>query len=311
MTSCDGSMCTSEARSRTAWVKMLSTTWTTGAFSETSAGPVFDDGALARGLHRLEGLHQLAHAVDGLVAAVDGPPDVAHGRQRQTHGVPAGVGQQEAQVVARLGHRHVQERVVVDADRDGQVLAGDVRRHERQRRRLRRVTAQVGHRHAEVVRQGVGQAPLVEGAHVDQDLAESLAGVRLRLERGVDLTLGHDAPRDEHRAQTRLRRARLHRRCLERHDRLVGFGPREGRQFRRLVTLQREGVAGGLRGVVFLASDSHSGRVGPEPAARVAGSGRSPCVSIVGVIAAALERMKEGCRTPIGTAEPLVQLGLS
>ena len=29
-------MCTSEARSRTAWVKMLSTTWTTGAFSVTT-----------------------------------------------------------------------------------------------------------------------------------------------------------------------------------------------------------------------------------------------------------------------------------
>ena len=36
MTSCDGSMCTSEARSRTAWVRMLSTTWTTGAFSVTT-----------------------------------------------------------------------------------------------------------------------------------------------------------------------------------------------------------------------------------------------------------------------------------
>ena len=33
---------------------------------------------LPRALHRLEGLDDLAHAADGLIAAVDGPPDVGH-----------------------------------------------------------------------------------------------------------------------------------------------------------------------------------------------------------------------------------------
>ena len=37
-------MCTSEARSRTAWVRILSTTCTTGAFSATWAGAsVFEE----------------------------------------------------------------------------------------------------------------------------------------------------------------------------------------------------------------------------------------------------------------------------
>ena len=187
-------MCTSDARSRTAWVKMLSTTCTTGAFSETTVGVLrLDGGTLAGGLHRFEGLHELAHAVDGLVAAVDRPADVGHGCQRQPDRVATDVGQQEAQVVARLGHRHV-EPVVVDAERDGEVLAGDLRRDQRQRRWRRRVAPEVGDRHAEEVRQGVGQPPLVQGADVDENLTQPLARVGLGLERGGDLGLRHDAP---------------------------------------------------------------------------------------------------------------------
>ena len=39
-------MCTSDARSRIAWVKMLSTTWTTGASSLTTVEAWASTGAL-------------------------------------------------------------------------------------------------------------------------------------------------------------------------------------------------------------------------------------------------------------------------
>ena len=68
-----------------------------------------------------------------------------------------------------------------------------VRRHQRQRRGFGCVAPEVGHRHAEEVRQRFGQPPLVQGADVDEDLAEALAGAGLGLEGGGNLCLGHHA----------------------------------------------------------------------------------------------------------------------
>jgi hypothetical protein len=72
-------MCTSEARSRMAWVRMRSTTWTTGASSAHHLEARCLDGALPRALDDLEGLDQLGHPTDGPVVVVDGPTDVAQG----------------------------------------------------------------------------------------------------------------------------------------------------------------------------------------------------------------------------------------
>ena len=74
------------------------------------------------------------------------------------------------------------------------MLAGDLRRDQRQRLWRRRVASEVGDRHAEEVRQRIGQTPLVQGADVDEDLTQPLSRVGLGLERGGDLGLRHDAP---------------------------------------------------------------------------------------------------------------------
>ena len=79
-----GSMWTSEARSRLAWVRMRSTTWTTGASSSTTSAAAASTSRRAGAFDRLECLNQLVHAADGPVAAVDGPPDV---RARGEHEV--------------------------------------------------------------------------------------------------------------------------------------------------------------------------------------------------------------------------------
>ena len=285
---------------------MLSTTCTTGALSLTTVGSLSSaDGTLAGALHRLEGLDELAHAVDGLVAAVDRPPDVGHRCDRQPDRVPTDVTQQEAQLVARLGHRHV-ETIVVDADRDGEVVPGDVRRHERQRRRFGRVLPQVRHRHAEEVREGVGQSPLVQGADVDEDLAESLARAGLGLQGGGHLCLGHHATGHEDVPQAALGGRRVHRRCLEGRQRLVGrVGLGERPEFGTVLTLERKSVAGRLW-VFFLASNSHSRCTWVEVAARIAGSAHSPCLSIVGGSFRTLERRcRDDPEGPAGRSEGL------
>ena len=105
--------------------------------------------------------------------------------------MPTDIGQLKAQLVARLGHGHVQP-VVVDVEWDGKVGPGEFGGHEGQRRRFGRLALEVGHRHAEEVRQRFGQSPVVQRADVDEHLAQSLATrVGLGLERGGDLTLRH------------------------------------------------------------------------------------------------------------------------
>ena len=110
--------------------------------------------------------------------------------------MPAGAGQLEPQIVARLGHRDVQP-LPVDPDGDGEVLAGDRLGDEVERLGLRRVATEVGDGHAEEVGQRVDEAALVEGAHVDEHLAEALPGAGLLLQRGRDLGVGHEAAGDE------------------------------------------------------------------------------------------------------------------
>ncbi len=100
--------------------------------------------------------------------------------------MPARLGQQESEVVARLGHGDMQA-VAVQVDGDDEMLASDLLGYEGDRLRERSVATQVGHRQAEEVRQCVDETPLVEGAHVDEHLSEPLPRTRLLLERLRDL----------------------------------------------------------------------------------------------------------------------------
>jgi hypothetical protein len=87
--------------------------------------------------------------------------------------------------------------VVVQADRHGHVRTSHVFGNEGQGFGVGLVAPQVGHRHAEELRQRVHQAPLLEDAHVDKKLAESFTGCRLQLQRLLDLRVRDQATQDE------------------------------------------------------------------------------------------------------------------
>ena len=88
------------------------------------------------------------------------------------------LGEEEAQRVARLGHRDVQP-VVVQADGHGHVLPGHVFGDECQGFGIGLVAAKVGHRHAEELGQRIDQVALFEDAHLDQELTQAAAGLCL------------------------------------------------------------------------------------------------------------------------------------
>ena len=72
-----GSMWTSEARSRSAWVTILLTTCTTGASSSTSSVASKDGSRSLPGLlDSLESLNQMIEATDRSVVVVDSAPDL-------------------------------------------------------------------------------------------------------------------------------------------------------------------------------------------------------------------------------------------
>ena len=84
------------------------------------------------------------------------------------------LGEEDAELLARLGHRDV-EAVVVQADGYGHVLAGDLLGNERERFGVRLVAAQVRHGHAEEFGQRVDEVSLLEDTHLDEQLAEPSA----------------------------------------------------------------------------------------------------------------------------------------
>ena len=137
-----------------------------------------------------------SRCADGLVGAVDGPADVAQRGQAQPDGAPTRLGEQEAEIVTGLGHGDVQG-VIVDPDRNGEVLAGDIFWDHRQRGWVRHVAPEVRHVQAEVVGERIDQGALVERVHVDEDLAQLLARGGLQLQRQTDLIKGHETSGDQ------------------------------------------------------------------------------------------------------------------
>ena len=129
-TSWDGSMCTSEARSRMAWVRIRSTTWTMGASSATTSASAVSADPSAGALHGLEGLDELVDAADGPVVAVDGPLDVGLGGQDEPDRVVGRLQEQRLHFRRGLvGDGHL-ESVVVEPDRNRQVLTHDCFRNQ-------------------------------------------------------------------------------------------------------------------------------------------------------------------------------------
>ena len=164
-TSWDGSMCTSEARSRLAWVRIRLTTCTIGASSATtSVSSVFAVAALAGGaLDRLERLDEPVHAADGPVAAVDGPLDVGLGGA-STRRIGWSLDCMRSARTATDGWSATAtcEAVVVQTDRHGHVLAHDLLGNERQRLGVGLVAPDVDDGHVQEVGQDQDELPLVQ-----------------------------------------------------------------------------------------------------------------------------------------------------
>ena len=266
-------MCTSEARSRTAWVKMLSTTWTTGAFSATTVAvgarrrdacgcprPLRRPGRACPRCRWPGSCGRWPTGCRSWEPATVGPS--AHWCR------PTGTGDRHSAGPPPRGARRRRAGAGWRGSR------APVRGHERQRRRFGRVAPEVGYWHPEEVRQGFGQPPLVQRADVDEDLAEPLAGAGLGLEGGGDLRLGHHATGHEHVAQASLGRRRVHRRCSEGRPSLVEAsvsekGPNSGPSSRSSVRVSPLGSAGlSLRRIfMVVAPRSRQRLVSPVPPA--------------------------------------------
>ena len=84
-------MCTSDARSRIAWVRMRPTTCTTGASSSTTSGVTVCgvDRTSSGALDGLEGLDEMVEPADGPVVVLDGAADLGERRQHGTDGSSA------------------------------------------------------------------------------------------------------------------------------------------------------------------------------------------------------------------------------
>ena len=110
------------------------------------------------------------------------------------------LGEQEAQRVARLGHRDMQS-VIVQADRHGHVLAGHVFGDEGEGIGIGLVAPEVRDRHAEELGQRADEVALFEDAHLDEELTQAAARLCLQFERLLDLLMRDEAPQDEYVTQ--------------------------------------------------------------------------------------------------------------
>ena len=106
------------------------------------------------------------------------------------------LGEEESQRVARLGHRDV-ESIIVQADRDSHVLPRHIFGDESEGLGIGLVPPEVRDRHPEELRQRANEIALFENAHLNEEFAEAATGLRLELQRFLDLIVRNKTPQDK------------------------------------------------------------------------------------------------------------------
>ena len=172
-----GSMCTSEARSPTAWVMIAWTSLTIGASSRRRLDLFVVGLELLRGL-RCKGFDLTVHAGELL----DRLLDVGGGRHHRLHvAVRDRADVVERVDVGRVGHRD-EELAVAFPDRDRPVAARERVRQQHRGRRVDLVVGQVDELQPDLLGQGADQVGLLDHPEIDQDAAERLGGLAMLLE---------------------------------------------------------------------------------------------------------------------------------
>ena len=182
-----GSTWMSDARSFTAWVISRLTNLTIGASSMISLtlGEVVAVAQLVGGLLR----HRVDFAVE-TVEAVDRVLELTRGRDDR---VDVGAGERadvvDREDVRRVAHRDDEPALVVPADRQRLVLAGEVLGDEAGDRRVDDALGEVDELEADLLGERADEVGLGDVAVLDQDATERLAARRLLGQGRVELRL--------------------------------------------------------------------------------------------------------------------------